>query len=112
MPGGLVDDDPHLPILRGRISPANIPKVSGKRLLPAAGLALAGLGLRLSISRVVSWPLTRFSAAKQYTQPLWSQVPTTGRTPFTPRVARRVGTRGKRASSWLNHTHSPAWAFF
>jgi len=27
-------------------------------------------------------------------------------------VVRSVGTSGKRASSWLNKIHSPAWVFF
>ena len=38
--------------------------------------------------------------------------PTTGRWPLTPSVRHKVGTMGKRASSWLNRTSSPVAAFF
>src|SRR5262249_25888606 len=65
-------------------------------------------------SRVLAWTaaVTRFITAKTYKSPLLSQVPTMGRFPLTPRVARSVGTIGKRASSWLSSTNSPASAFF
>src|SRR5262249_12733404 len=50
--------------------------------------------------------------AKMYSTSLQSRVPTSGRCPLTPSVAARVGTIGKRASSWLTSPGSTACAFF
>jgi hypothetical protein len=77
-------------------------------LWPVLAVRRAGCSRR----RVVSCPGTRWRAAKPSTWSVLAPVPTRGRWPCTPRVARHVGTSGKRAASWLSKTHAPTWAFF
>src|SRR5262245_43352467 len=87
---------------------ANAPCI--RRVLPWPVRFVASFGL----ARVLLWTaaLTRLTTANTYSRSLQSRVPTVGRCPLTPSVAVRVGTIGKRASSWLNSTSSPARAFF
>ena len=51
------------------------------------------------------------TAANVCTTSLQSRVPTTGRSPLSPNVAVKVGTMGKRPSSWLSRTMTPRWAW-
>src|SRR5579884_3140500 len=77
-------------------------------LLPVLRVASFGLSTVVACSVAV----TTLRTAKTYKRCVQSQLPTTGRCPLTPSVAVRVGTIGKRASSWLSSTSSPARAFF
>jgi hypothetical protein len=115
VPGGVVDPQHHPAELVLRYIWPTCRRWSAKarcirRVLLWPLLRLADC--RLSNVLLGSKPEIRFRTAKTYRTSLPSRVPTTGRCPLTPQVACNVGTIGKRASSWLSKTISPAAAFF